>query len=77
MRPARAGVGLALVMDSLLHYVVVHGQERSLQLASVAGHEFTVTAYNLVGDGLRDALDPHLRGAVLLRPEGAVADGSR
>ena len=23
----------------------------------------TVTAYNLAGDGLRDALDPHLRGA--------------
>ena len=32
---------------------------------------FTVTAYNLVGDGLRDALDPHLRGSVVVDPKDA------
>jgi peptide/nickel transport system permease protein len=37
----------------------------------------TVTAYNLVGDGLRDALDPHLRGAVLVQPTDAAGDGGR
>jgi len=37
----------------------------------------TVTAYNLAGDGLRDALDPHLRGAPSIVELELVSMGAR
>ena len=36
----------------------------------------TVTAYNLVGDGLRDALDPHVRGSLVIEPTDPATERS-